>query len=128
MAVTSVSTYGEEADGAVRVDYMWHVVCMYCVLQIIVGFVLHRNFWTSLRSRLVIILALIPTRPTLRLLLGPIQPTALIVPQILIPSLTRQLTRRCAPFPGPAEEDDLLLGQGFGEGVFGLEGAGVVRR
>lgn len=133
MAAEAVSAYGEEADRAVGVSFVhvvWYAIFIlgYCSRP----FVRCRRQSTPFASPwspcLVIIIALITPLSTLGLLLRPIQPTTLIIPQILIPRLARQLTRRRAPLARSAEEDHLLLGQRLGEGVFGLERARVVGR
>lgn len=73
---------------------------------------------------LIIIIPLVP-RSTIhiRLLLspGPIQPTTLVIPDILVPGLTGKLARCRAALTRATEKDHLLLRQGFGKGVFLLE-------
>lgn len=69
----------------------------------------------SISRRLILILTLITP---LLLPLRPIQPTPLVIPHILVPLFMCPFRRCRGSLTGPAEEDEVLRGQGFTEGVF----------
>ena len=71
----------------------------------------------GLRGKQQLIIPII-RRPTLTLPRTPVQPAALVVSHVMIPRCLGRLGRRRRAFAGTAEENEFLLRQRFGKGVF----------